>query len=101
MASHLFYADEERTEDGVATYREGKRVLECLQKSLRVADSVMDASSKIELFVEILDKYLWFYEKKCDMVNITVRYIFWLLDYCKQYNIIDWSYTIQYYQFLG
>lgn len=68
MASHLFYANNEQSEEGSITYRDEKRVLECLQKALKIADSVMDASGSIELLVEILEKYLWFYEKKLKMV---------------------------------
>lgn len=41
-------------------YRNSKRVLECLQKSLRVADSCMDPYLSLELFVEILNRCLIF-----------------------------------------
>jgi Vacuolar protein sorting-associated protein 35 len=34
-------------------YRDGKRVLECLQRSLRVSDSVVDTAVSVELFVEV------------------------------------------------
>jgi Vacuolar protein sorting-associated protein 35 len=34
-------------------YRDGKRVLECLQRALRVSDSVVDAAVMVELFVEV------------------------------------------------
>lgn len=41
-------------------YRDSKRVLECLQKALRVADSCMDPFLSIKLFIEILSRYLIF-----------------------------------------
>lgn len=39
----------------VQLYQDGKRVLECLQKALRVADSCMDPYLLLRLFVEILN----------------------------------------------
>lgn len=41
-------------------YRDGKRVLECLQKALRVADSSMDPFLLLKLFVEILNRCIVF-----------------------------------------
>eukprot|EP00698_Gefionella_okellyi_P018767 TRINITY_DN5666_c0_g1_i1.p1 TRINITY_DN5666_c0_g1~~TRINITY_DN5666_c0_g1_i1.p1 ORF type:complete len:792 (+),score=211.75 TRINITY_DN5666_c0_g1_i1:45-2378(+) len=54
--SHLFCHD---AESGLL--RDPKRVLECLQKGLKIADSLMDAKSKTQLFVEILDQYLYYF----------------------------------------
>lgn len=42
-------------------YRDPKRVLECLQKALRVADLCMNPFLSLRLFVEILDRCLIFY----------------------------------------
>ena len=41
-------------------YQEPKRVLECLQKSLRIADSCMDSKLLLKLFVNILNRCLIF-----------------------------------------
>ncbi|KAK6198178.1 vacuolar protein sorting-associated protein 35 [Scheffersomyces amazonensis] len=41
-------------------YRDDKRVLECLQKALRVADSCMDPYLSLKLFIEILNRCLIF-----------------------------------------
>lgn len=41
-------------------YRDPKRVLECSQKALRVADSCMDPYLSLKLFVEILNRCLIF-----------------------------------------
>ncbi|KAJ3101719.1 Vacuolar protein sorting-associated protein 35 [Phlyctochytrium bullatum] len=65
-------------EKGRLVYRDGKKVLECLQKALKIADSVMDQSVNVELFVEILEKYVWHFEKRNDA--ITVKYLNSLID---------------------
>jgi len=51
--------DEEKDEEE-NLYRDPKRVLECLQKSLRVADSCMDPYLSLKLFIEILNRCLIF-----------------------------------------
>ena len=48
---------------------DGKRVLECLKKSLRIANQCMDSSVQVQLFVEILDHYIYVYEKGNDQVR--------------------------------
>jgi len=54
--SHLFWKE---------GYFEGKRVLECLQRSLKIADfACTDSSANIDLFVEILDEYLYYFSIK-------------------------------------
>lgn len=65
MCSHLFW----RVNSG-NDYKNGKRVLECLQKSLKIADTCMDASMNVHLFVEILNEYLYYFESGCDAVTI-------------------------------
>lgn len=75
-AAHLWWGTEIRgrpEEDPKDHYRDGKRVLECLQRALRVADACMDASVSVELFVEILGRYVYFYEQENEAV--TVKYI--------------------------
>jgi hypothetical protein len=51
-------------------YRDGKRVLECLQRALRVADSCMETATSIELFVEILDRYVYYFDQKNESVSL-------------------------------
>jgi len=65
MCSHLFWRVSPPNE-----YRNGKRVLECLQKSLKIADTCMDASMNVHLFVEILNQYLYYFENQCEAVTI-------------------------------
>lgn len=49
-------------------YRDGKRVLECLQRALRVADACMDTAVSVELFVEILNRYVYYFDQQNEMV---------------------------------
>ena len=53
----------------VLQMHDGKRVLECLKKSLRIANQCMDSSVQVQLFVEILDHYIYVYEKGNDQVR--------------------------------
>ncbi|EWC47353.1 hypothetical protein DRE_00321 [Drechslerella stenobrocha 248] len=81
LASHLWWAVEipaRDEEDGKPLYRDGKRVLECLQRALRVADNCMDAAVSIELFVEILNRYVYYFDQQNEAV--TVRYINGLIE---------------------
>lgn len=54
-------------------YRDGKRVLECLQRALRVADACMDAAVSVELFVEILNQYVYYFDQENEAV--TTKYV--------------------------
>ena len=51
---------------------DGKRVMECLKKGLRIANQCMDNSVQVQLFVEVLNHYIYFYEKGNDQVNIAL-----------------------------
>src|ERR1700753_4187863 len=78
----------------IQLYRDGKRVLECLQRALRVSDSVVDAAVMVELFVEVstllsqsercakpgqvLNRYLYFFEQENE--SITIRFINGLIE---------------------
>ncbi|GMN35830.1 hypothetical protein TIFTF001_005562 [Ficus carica] len=62
--SHLFWADDQ---DGI---KDGERVLLCLKRALRIANAsqqmasvVRGSSGPVTLFVEILNKYVYFFEK--------------------------------------
>lgn len=54
----------------IQLYRDGKRVLECLQRALRVADSCMETAASIELFVEILDRYVFYFDQQNESVGL-------------------------------
>ncbi|EXF84894.1 vacuolar protein sorting-associated protein 35 [Colletotrichum fioriniae PJ7] len=81
LASHLWWAtpmavNGEADETGL--YRDGKRVLECLQRALRVADSCMETATSIELFVEILDRYVYYFEQQ--NAAVTTKYLNGLIE---------------------
>ncbi|KAI2616517.1 vacuolar protein sorting-associated protein 35 [Hypoxylon sp. NC1633] len=80
LASHLWWATPitavEESDEGL--YRDGKRVLECLQRALRVADSCMEQATSIELFVEILDRYVYYFDQQNE--SVTTKYINGLIE---------------------
>ena len=43
--------------------RDGKRVAECLKKGLRFASQCMDSGVQAQLFCELLNSYVYFFEK--------------------------------------
>lgn len=72
-SSHLWWGTEARgraNEDVKDLYRDDKRVLECLQRALRVADACMDAAVSAELFVEILNQYVYYYDQENEAVTL-------------------------------
>lgn len=71
-ASHLWWATDiaARGEDDDKTlYHDDKRVLECLQKALKIADACMDTATSIELFVEILNRYVYYFDRQNEAVS--------------------------------
>ncbi|KAI8366710.1 vacuolar protein sorting-associated protein 35 [Radiomyces spectabilis] len=82
MSSHLWWATEASgeafSEEDKELFRDGKKALECLQKALKIADSCMDAVTNVELFVEILNRYIYYFEKGNEAV--TVKYLNGLID---------------------
>jgi hypothetical protein len=47
-------------------------VLECLQRSLKIADVCMTSSMHVHLFVEILNQYLYYFENDCPLVRTSL-----------------------------
>ncbi|KAF2145030.1 uncharacterized protein K452DRAFT_295587 [Aplosporella prunicola CBS 121167] len=81
LASHLWWATDIRAkgeEDAQDLYRDGKRVLECLQRALRVADACMDTAVSVELFVEILNRYVYYFDQENEAV--TTKYLNGLIE---------------------
>ena len=69
--SHLFWVDDQ---DSI---RDGERVLLCLKRALRIANAAQQmanvtrgSSGSATLFVEILNKYLYFFEKGNPQITI-------------------------------
>mmetsp|Transcript_18346 Transcript_18346/g.37558 ORF Transcript_18346/g.37558 Transcript_18346/m.37558 type:complete len:340 (-) Transcript_18346:1241-2260(-) len=60
LCSRLFYVG---GKDAIHSYRNPQRVLECLQRGLKIADACsMASASNVQLFVEILDYYVYYYD---------------------------------------
>uniref|UniRef100_A0A0E0KKA8 Vacuolar protein sorting-associated protein 35 n=1 Tax=Oryza punctata TaxID=4537 RepID=A0A0E0KKA8_ORYPU len=71
--SHLFWTDDQ---DGIM---DGERVLLCLKRALRIANAAQQmanvtrgSSGSVALFIEILNKYLYFFEKGIPEITNTV-----------------------------
>lgn len=43
--------------------------MECLQRALRVADACMDTAVSVELFVEILNRYVYYFDQQNEAVS--------------------------------
>ncbi|KAH8918389.1 vacuolar protein sorting-associated protein 35 [Atractiella rhizophila] len=74
FASHLWWQTEtlgrERDPDNDEEFfRDGKRVLECLQKVLRIATSSIDELTSIQLYCDALDQYLYYFEHQVETVS--------------------------------
>ena len=49
--------------------RDEKRVLDCLKKGVKIASQCMDSGTKAQLYVELLNKYVYFYEKHHSLIT--------------------------------
>ncbi|GMP27080.1 hypothetical protein CsSME_00003239 [Camellia sinensis var. sinensis] len=70
--SHLFWVDEN---DSI---KDGERVLLCLKRALRIANAAQQmanatrgSSGSVMLFIEILNKYLYFFEKGNSEIGVS------------------------------
>jgi len=67
--SHLFWSGASKVTGG-KPYRDGKKVLDCLKKGLKIAKQCMDPAMQAQLLVEILNHYVLFYEAGNDQVTV-------------------------------
>ncbi|KAK3085900.1 hypothetical protein FSP39_010235 [Pinctada imbricata] len=68
--SHLFWSGKSTAQEG--ELRDGKRASDCLKKGVKVANQCMDSSVQVQLFVELLNHYIYYYERGNDQVTIQV-----------------------------
>jgi len=66
-ASYLFWPMGEAAEP----LKSGKRVLECLQRALKISDACKVSNMHTALFVEVLEGYLWHYDQANELVTAT------------------------------
>jgi len=69
--AHLFWSGKTQ-ETGGEEMRDGKRVAECLKKAVKTANQCMESAMQLQLFVEILNKYLYFVEHGCDTITYDI-----------------------------
>jgi vacuolar protein sorting-associated protein 35 len=74
--AHLFW----NNQNG---YKDGKRVLECLQRSLKIADVCMQSANHANLFVEILNEYLYYFAQENE--HVVAKYLQGLIDLIKEH----------------
>lgn len=54
---------------GLRPYRNAQRVLESLQRALKVADAAKISNQHVPLFIEILETYLWHFDQGNELVT--------------------------------
>jgi len=79
LCSHLFWPPKTAPGAGEDRFCDSDRVLECMQRALKIA-----AVCNTSLFVEILDRYLYYFEN--DNPAIQVRYISGLVALINEQN---------------
>lgn len=71
-ASHLWWQSESaggEAREGKELVKDGKRVLECLQKALRIATNCIDELTTVALYVDALDQYIYYFERQVEAVS--------------------------------
>jgi vacuolar protein sorting-associated protein 35 len=53
--------------------RDGKRVSECLKRCLKIAGQCVDTNAQLELNVDILNYFVYFYEAKNENVTFIIQ----------------------------
>ncbi|XP_064193260.1 vacuolar protein sorting-associated protein 35 isoform X1 [Anguilla rostrata] len=69
--AHLFWSGC-NTDNNGEEIRDGKRVTECLKKALKIANQCMDPLLQAQLFTEVLNRYVYFYQKGNEVVTVQV-----------------------------
>ncbi|KZW00729.1 vacuolar protein sorting-associated protein 35 [Exidia glandulosa HHB12029] len=63
----------EASEAKAYPHKDSKRVLECLQKSLRIASSAIEEIVTVQLYVDALDQYLYYMDR--DAPAVTPKFV--------------------------
>lgn len=71
ICSQMFWSGKTKETNG-EELRDGKKVVDYLKKGIRIANQCMDSSVQVQLFVELLNTYVYFYEKGNDQVTIPI-----------------------------
>ncbi|BFZ13558.1 hypothetical protein BsWGS_16597 [Bradybaena similaris] len=70
ISSHLFWSGKSHARG--AELHDGKRASDCLKKGVKIANQCMDSSVQVQLFVEVLNHYVYFFEKGCEQISVQV-----------------------------
>jgi vacuolar protein sorting-associated protein 35 len=62
----LFWSGKKDNEE----MRDEKRTLECLKKGARIVQQILDVNVQVQLYVELLNVYLFYYEKGNSLITI-------------------------------
>jgi vacuolar protein sorting-associated protein 35 len=54
-------------------HQDSKRVLECLQKAIRIANSAIEEIVTIQLYCDALDQYLYYLDRGAPTVSFVLR----------------------------
>ncbi|KAG5438514.1 hypothetical protein PCANB_002618 [Pneumocystis canis] len=85
FASHLWWVTNipaRGEQNNNKFYHDGSRSLECLQKALKLADACIDTLTSTELFIEILNRYIYYYDHQNE--SILPKYLNGLIDLIRQ-----------------
>uniref|UniRef100_A0A0N5AF59 Vacuolar protein sorting-associated protein 35 n=1 Tax=Syphacia muris TaxID=451379 RepID=A0A0N5AF59_9BILA len=66
--AHLFWSGQSTETKG--PMKDGVQVVSCLKKALKVALQCLDQVVQIQLYIHILNHYLYFFEEKCDSITV-------------------------------
>nr|XP_033333827.1 vacuolar protein sorting-associated protein 35 isoform X4 [Megalopta genalis] len=69
--SHIFWSGKSLATGG-KEMQDGNKVLDCLKKGIRIASQCMDTSVQVQLYVELLNHYIYFYEKGNTIVTVQI-----------------------------
>ncbi|XP_055379724.1 vacuolar protein sorting-associated protein 35 isoform X2 [Condylostylus longicornis] len=64
----LFWSGKKNGEE----MREEKRTLDCLKKGARIASQCLDAGVQVQLYVELLNSYLFYFERGNSLVTVAM-----------------------------
>lgn len=83
LASHLWWQTDHparpvSSKSKKPLLKDGKRVLECLQKSLRIANSCIDERNTVEIFCSSLDQFVYYFDQ--GVPEVTAQHLNSLID---------------------
>lgn len=69
--SHIFWSGKSLNTEG-KEMQDKNKVLDCLKKGIRIANQCMDISVQVQLYIELLNHYIYFYEKGNNAVTVQI-----------------------------